>query len=70
MPKEGVMSSLIACVEKDVDLQPIQCPECHVEKAVVHLMLTIRMHHSLKENNRRFRQAKRKNRKTLKFSHV
>lgn len=68
--KCGVMNSLVTTMNKNVDLSEIHCDQCHVQNAIVYLMLTIRLHHTLKENNRSLSQSKRKNRKTLKFSHL
>lgn len=70
LPKTGVMETLVEAVHKDVSLTSITCTQCHVQKYVVCLMLTIRVHHTLRENNRLFRHTKRLNSITLKFRHV
>lgn len=51
LTSEKVMSSLVDCVQKNVDFTPITCESCHTEVSILHLMLTIRMHHTLKEYN-------------------
>ena len=70
LPNDSVMCTLVETINKHVDLTSVQCSQCHVEKGIVHLMMTIRLHHTLRENNRRISQEKRKSRKTMKFSHV
>ena len=46
----------------------LQCDACHLGTLVMHLYLNIRLHHTIKEINRRLRESKdRRNHKTLKF---
>ena len=66
----GIMNSLVTTVTKNVELSDITCNVCNVHKSIVRLFLTIRLHHTIKENNRSLSQGKKKNRKMLKLSHV
>lgn len=68
--KESVKATLVASLLQNVKLYTLKCNTCHVEQLVVHLMVNIRLHHTIKETNRSLRENKdRKNRKVLKFSH-
>ena len=67
---ENVMGTLVTTVCSDVDLSRLSCEQCHMEQSIIGLMLRIRLHHTLKENNQFLSNGgDRKNRKTLKFSH-
>ena len=67
---DNVKATLVTSLVEAVDLTLIQCDTCHVESMVVHLMVNIRLHHTLREINRTLRDYKnRKNRKTLKVCH-
>lgn len=53
------------------NLDSIRCENCNVHRMVLHIMINIRLHHTLKETNRSLIASKdRKNRKVLKFSHL
>ena len=52
-------------------LDRMKCVDCHTDKLIVNIMINIRLHHMIKEVNRNLRDSKdRKNRKTIKFSHL
>ena len=65
---KGTLASKLSKVD---NLQRLQCDACYLGILVMHLYLNIRLHHTTKEINRGLRESKdRRNRKTLKFSHV
>ena len=52
-------------------LSPLACSNCKLHSLVVNLFVNIRLHHTLRLNCRNFVSVKsKKNRKTMKFSHV
>lgn len=68
---DSVKGALACRVLKNVSLEELQCDICNGHLAIIHLMLNVRIHHTLKEANRNLRHSKsRKNRKVLKFSHL
>ena len=68
---ERVKARISTSLLEGVDLAILKCDVCHMESMVVHLMVNIRFHHTLREYNRHLRDNKsRKNRKTLKVCHV
>ena len=66
----GVIRRLECAMTKNVDLSGISCGSCHVDKSIVRLFVTIRLHHTIKENNRSLSLGRKKNRKMLKLSHT
>ena len=68
---ERVKARISTSLLEGVDLAILKCDVCHMESMVVHLMVNIRFHHTLREYNRHLCDNKsRKNRKTLKVCHV
>lgn len=68
---ERVKSTLVCTLSKRVDMADLECRSCHLKTLVLHLVVNIRLHFAIKENNRMLVQNKdRKNRKTFKFSHL
>ena len=66
-----VKASLLTHLESNAKLESITCQACNVHKMVLHIMINIRLHHTLRESNRSLLANKdRKNRKVLKFSHL
>lgn len=71
MYSEHVKTSLVSNITKKVDFASCYCNSCKCHLAIVHLMVNIRLHHTLKLANRSLRQEKsRRNRKVLKFAHL
>lgn len=69
--KEGVKSKLVSTLIKNQAVDSLSCSTCHLGHAVVHLMVNIRLHHTIRQTNNKLRDQKdRKNRKVLKFSHL
>ena len=67
---DHVKQTLASDLSKIVDMTYLACTHCHLH-LLVHLMINIRLHFLLKDNNRLLVQIKdRKNRKTLKFNHL
>ena len=63
---ERVKARISTSLLEGVDLATLKFDVCHMESMVVHLMVNIRFHHTLREYNRHLRDNKsRKNRKTL-----
>ena len=49
----------------------LKCDLCHLPSLIVHFMINIRLHHTIRQVNHMLRdQKERKNRKMLKFSHL
>jgi hypothetical protein len=70
MYSEHVKADLVAILLKEVHMNTLKCNTCHLELLIVHIMINIRLNHTLKISNRSLRDSKsRKNRKELKFSH-
>ena len=70
LAENAVMAKLVNAVCGKVDLSTVTCGTCRMERAIVGLMLRIRLHHSLKTTNERCSNTVRKNRKTIKFSNL
>ena len=69
--QDHLKATLASKLSKVDNLQRLQCDVCHLGVLVMHLYLNIRLHHTIKEINHGLRESKdRRNRKTLKFSHV
>ena len=69
--QDHLKATLASKLSKVDNLQRLQCDACHLGIFVMYLYLNIRLHHTTKEINRGLRESKdRRNRKTLKFSHV
>lgn len=69
--QQHVKVKLVAELSKVQNLNMLHCKTCHVELLVLHLVINIRLHHSIKEINQGLKDNKtRKNRKTIKFSHL
>ena len=65
-----IKAKLICELSKLENLQKLKCELSHLDILVLHLV-NIRLHHTIKEINQNLRDNKdRKNRKTLKFSHL
>ena len=65
-----VKASLVQALGKYIPNQ-LQCSSCHLQLLILHLMINIRLHHTIKRNNIMLRdETTHKNRKTLKFSHL
>ena len=70
MHSDGVKASLLASISKIDKLSNIKCSSCHLEKLVIHLMINIRLHHTIKEVNKSLQTGdKRKSHKMLIFAH-
>lgn len=70
MYSEKVKATLVSKILKEVSLENLQC-SCKSHIAIVHLMVNIRFHFSLKLANNSLKQDKgRKNRKVMKFAHL
>ena len=68
---DHVKQTLASELSKKFDMTCLACTHCHLHLLVVHLMINIRLHFLLKNNNRLLVQNKdSKNRKTLKFNHL
>ena len=68
---DHVKQTLASELNKHVDMTSFACAHCHLHLLVVHLMINIRLHFLLKDNNRMLVQNKdRKNRKTFQFNHL
>lgn len=51
--------------------EALHCHTCHLHLLILHLMINIRLHHTVRKANTMIRDEKtRKNRKTFKFSHL
>ena len=69
--KENVKSHLSHELSKVLQLQQFKCDHCHQHLLIVHIMINIRLHHSVREINNGLKDNKsRKNRKTIKCSHL
>ena len=67
----SVKAALIQNLSTVEKLNSLHCQTCCAHKLVLHLMLNIRLHHTIRQANRNLKANKdRKNRKTLKFSHL
>ena len=65
--KENVKSHLSHELSKVVQLQHFKCDHCHPHLLIVHIMINIRLYHSIREINNGLKDNKsRKNRKTIK----
>lgn len=70
MYADNVKATLVASLSKVQSLATIHCHTCHVDVLTAHLMVNVRLHHSIKvANTDLFSMSKRQNRKVLKFSH-
>ena len=68
---EKVKTSLVSTILKNVNFETLYCKSCKPHLAIVHIMVNIRLHHTLKMANKSLRQQKgMKNRKMLKFAHL
>ena len=68
---DHVKARLVLHLCKQVSLVPVSCKSCHFEVMLLHILINIRFHHTLKEANSTLSTSKsRKNRKVLKFSHL
>ena len=71
MYSENVKVNLVSTISKKVTFGDLECDVCKSHSAIVHLMVTIRLHHTIKLANRSLMNDKsRRNRKVLKFSHL
>ena len=71
MHSEKLKFLLTAHLSKVENLKTLQCSVCHLELLVLHIVINIRLHHTIKETNQSLKNNKdRKNRKTIKFSHM
>ena len=69
--EEGIKAKLVRELGKVQRLQSLSCESCHLQLLVVHMVVNIRLHHTIKEANHSLKENKdRKNRKTIKFSHL
>ena len=67
---EGVKASLVTSLSTIDKLSTITCSNCHLEKLVIHLMINIRLHHTIKEVNKGLHSNdNRKSHKKLIFAH-
>ena len=65
----GVRAALVSLLLECVD--PKQCDRCKLQSHIVGSMVNIWLHHTIRQANTTLRDKKdRKNRKTLKFSHL
>ena len=68
---DQVKKTLISNIAKKLNIDSIKCDTCNSTVAVLHLMVNIRLHHTLKLANKSLSQDKtRKNRKVMKFAHL
>lgn len=68
---EKVKASLVSTLLKVDACKKLACDSCDLVSMVVHLMVNIYLHHTIRQTNIKLRdQKQRKNRKILKFSHV
>ena len=68
---ENVKAKLALEFSKVAQLQSFKCDQCHQHLLIVHIMINIRVHHSIREINNGLKDNKsRKNRKTAKCSHL
>ena len=66
---DKVRHRIVCALSKAVG-KSLHCSRCQKEAIVLHLFVSIRLHHFLREGNREFGAAKgRHNRKVLKFPH-
>ena len=64
--KATLIASLVTCVDES-----LSCNVCKLANVIVHLMVNIRLHHSIRQANIKLRDKKdRKNRNIIKFSHL
>ena len=69
--KVGLKATLVERLGKTRNLQMFECENCHLDILVLHLVVNIRLHHTIREINEGLRANKdRKNRKTIKFLHL
>ena len=69
--KVGLKANLVERLGKTRNLQMLECETCHLDILVLHLVVNIRLHHTIREINEGLRAYKdRNNRKTIKFSHL
>jgi hypothetical protein len=69
--KIHIKAILISELSQVKQLQNLACEKCHLQTLVLHLVINIRLHHSIKLINRNLKANKdRSNRKTLKFMHL
>jgi ribonucleotide reductase beta subunit family protein with ferritin-like domain len=71
MYSSHVKATLVSTLKKNLAFEGISCAKCNLELLLIHIMVNIRLHHTLRESNRSLVNCKdRKNRKVLKFSHL
>ena len=71
MTEIGVKKALATSFSKKVGLNDFTCNTCHLHLMVLHLYITIRLHHTIRKSNHHLADQKdRKIRKMLKFSNV
>ena len=69
--QEHLKIALAVELSKIENLNQLHCQSCHLHLLVLHLLINIRLHHTIKEINQGLKDNKdRKNRKTIKFSHL
>jgi hypothetical protein len=69
--KVGLKAMLVERLGKISNRHMLQCETCHLDILVLHLVVNIRLHHTIREINEGLRANKdRKNRKTIKFLHL
>lgn len=66
----GVRNRLVCALDKATGAS-LSCDQCLCKTVLLNLIVTVRLHHSLKDNNRKFNTTQgRKNRNVLKLSNV
>ena len=71
MVAPSVKAQLLAAMSKEIDLAWLACNRCHISNSVLYLLVNVRLHHTIRLANRNIVDNKdRRNRKTLKFSHM
>ena len=66
-----VRKRIVTTLDKNVPGDSMARTQCDCKELVLNLFVTVRLHHSLKENNMRLTSGKgHRNRKVLKFNHA
>ena len=68
---DGTKAALVSSIMNHVKFGHLMCETCKVHNVIVYIMVNIRLHHTIRQANVKLRDQKdRKNRKTMKFSHI
>lgn len=68
---EGVKSKLMNRIGKRVNTGWLHCEKCKIDRSVLHLLVNIRLNHTLRLSNREVKEIKfKRNNKVLQFSHL